>query len=124
VAALTIVLSAIADGGITWLNARFLAGRFTGAENKAAIVVGAVGFLVFLFQGILYAKGRPWVRALFILENGLLIFLGVLWFVKNQVGAEPNRIVALLALVLPMMTLFPLLWPLLSFRPVPPTGGR
>jgi len=123
VLALTLAMFVNSSGVLLWVNARFLGGWFGVATlNAAPVVVSTVAFLVFIVQGVLYVKGRPWARTLFIVENGLLILLGVIWFLHNQFSLNPNRNVTLLALVIPMVTLFPLLWPLRTFRPVPPAG--
>jgi hypothetical protein len=76
-------------------------------------------------EGMAYVKGRRWARLAFLTENGAMIAMGVLWFVHNHfIGEAPNREVARWGLVLPMVTLFPLLWPLSTFRPNPPTGAQ
>ena len=123
IVALTVVMLVISAGGMTWFNARLLGSRLGAAALFATpLVASAAAFLVFFVQGVLYVKGRPWTRSLFILENLLMIVVGAIWFLKNQFGEDPNRNVALMALVLPVATLFPLLWPLRVFRPVPPGG--
>jgi len=73
----------------------------------------------------MYVKGRPWARLAFIGENALLVVLGLLWFLVRMVGpVAPGLLVVVCGLLVPMGTLFPLLWPLLTFRPVVATGGE
>jgi hypothetical protein len=70
---------------------------------------------------VLYVRGAGWARWAFILQNGALIALGLVWFVINRMTiGEPTTLATVGGLVIPMVTLFPLLWPLLTFRPVPP----
>ena len=74
-------------------------------------------------QGFLYVRGRAWARSAFLVENGVLIVLGFLWFVHSILGSgEPNIFSTWGGLLLPLVTLFPLLWPLMSFRPVAPAA--
>jgi hypothetical protein len=57
-----------------------------------------------------------------VVENALIVAAGVAWFVIDQtVTAEPNRAAAIGGLVAPMVTAFPLIWPLLVYRPAPPS---
>ncbi len=74
--------------------------------------------------GLKYAAGRRWPRLVFIAANAVLIALGLFWFLIHQVrhGAVADNMAGLVGLLLPMVTLFPLLWPLLQFRPVLETG--
>ena len=87
-------------------------------------IATASGAVFLVFQGIAYAKDRAWARRLFLVENVGLIILGLLWLAasaSNPGGAGRVEIVG--GLVLPMVTLFPLLWPLWTFR-VHPRPGR
>jgi len=57
-------------------------------------------------------------------ENGALIIMGLLWFLHSVLDkGEPNVFATWGGLLLPCVTLFPLLWPLMTFRPMPPGGG-
>ena len=93
------------------------------AETRAAIYYAAVAatvlcFVVAVFVGIMYARNRSWARWVFIIANAVLLALGVVWFVKNQMSSSrPEMQVAASGLLLPIVTLFPLLWPLIVFRP-------
>lgn len=95
------------------------------AETGAAIYYAAVAatvlcFVVAVFVGIRYARNRSWARWVFIIANAVLLALGVVWFVKNQMlSSRPEMQVAAAGLLLPIVTLFPLLWPLIVFRPAP-----
>jgi len=83
-------------------------------------IAGTVGCLVGgIWVGLKYAKGLAWARRLYLAGNVGLTVLGVAWFAIHQVrwGAQADNTVALAGLLLPMVTLFPLLWPLLRFRP-------
>ena len=88
-------------------------------------VLTGIYFVAAAAQGYLYVRGRPWVRTAFLVQNSVWIVLGILWFVHNLVGqGSPNKFATWGGLLLPLVTLFPLLWPLLSLRPTVPTGGR
>ena len=93
------------------------------AETRAAIYYVAVAatvvcFVVAVFVGMMYARNRSWARRVFIIANVVLLALGVVWFVKNQMSGSRPEIKAVAAgLLLPIVTLFPLLWPLVVFRP-------
>ena len=117
---------AICMAYLNWLNVRVLNSDFLRAYGIATSAVVAALFLVACaVVGALYVKGDPRGRVILLVANVLLVLLGLVWFLKGYVmAAAPNPNVALLSLVLPMVTLFPLLWPLISFRPVPPAGGR
>jgi len=91
----------------------------------AAVVLTLTGIslVVAVVQGVLYVRGRPWVRVAFLVENIALIVLGLLWFVHSIAGrGEPDKWATWGGLILPLVMLFPLLWPLLSFRPLGPQG--
>ncbi len=111
---------------LNWLNVRLSLSTFLGAHGiGVSAVVAAVFLVACAVVGLLYVNGNPRARLILVAANALLVLLGLLWFVKGYaMSAEPNPNVALLGLVLPMVTLFPLLWPLISFRPVPPAAGR
>ena len=100
--------------------------NFSGTAMYILVIIGvaliAIGSAL---EGLAYLKGRPWARRALIVENVAVIGLGVLWFVHNRfLSNAPDRLVARAGLVLPLITLFPLLWPLLWFRPTPPAGGE
>jgi hypothetical protein len=70
------------------------------------------------FVGVAYVRGRPWARSVLIGGNVVLVVLGVAWFLKNRIaGTAPDPFAARAGLALPLATLFPLLWPLIVFRP-------
>jgi hypothetical protein len=84
-----------------------------GAPVATAACVVAMAVL-----GFLYARGRGWVRPVFIAGNGLLLVLGLVWFLHNLMGkARPDSLATYCGLLLPLVTLLPLFWPLLSLRP-------
>lgn len=89
------------------------------------LTVVSVGLGVWI--GLKYVAGGRWPRVVFIVANAVLIALGLFWFIVHQVrhGAVADHTASLVGLLLPMVTLFPLLWPLLQFRPVaePETEG-
>lgn len=83
--------------------------------GATVLVAGAA-----VYQGVLFVRGCRWARTAFLVENGLLVLLGLMWFVKNRItGDALNTEAAFYGLLLPMLTLFPLLWPLLTFSPTP-----
>jgi len=88
-------------------------------------LVAVVLFLpVVIFEGVMFVKARPWARLVFIGENGVLIVLGLLWFFVSAAGEGRLRTEAVIGgLIVPVLTLFPLLWPLLAFRPAPSDVG-
>jgi len=96
------------------------------AANLATWIVSIAGTAAWaaaaVAVGLKYVAGRRWARVVLIVANGILIGLGLIWFVIHHAryGAARDNLAALLGLLLPMVTLFPLLWPLLRFRPVPP----
>ncbi|MBM4017094.1 MAG: hypothetical protein FJ288_01995 [Planctomycetes bacterium] len=85
----------------------------------------AICFALAAAQGRLYVRGREWVRTAMLLENVVLVVLGVAWFLRSVRGrAQPEPYALYCGLLLPLVTLFPLLWPLLSFRPAPPAASQ
>jgi hypothetical protein len=87
-------------------------------------VLTGVVFAVAVYQAVVYAAGRPWARLAFVLENILLIVAGLLWFLVslgNPVGPQGPPVVH--GLLVPMVTLFPLLWPLWALRPMQPADA-
>jgi hypothetical protein len=93
--------------------------------NPAAWITGVAMTVVSLVLGVVvglkYVAGRPWARTVFIAANMALIALGLFWFAVHQIrhGGVADNTASLVGLLLPMVTLFPLLWPLLRFRPLP-----
>jgi hypothetical protein len=85
------------------------------------IAVGVLALGLGVVAGLKYLAGRAWPRRVFIVANVVLVALGLFWFAVHQVrhGAVAGHTASLVGLLLPMVTLFPLLWPLLRFRPVP-----
>jgi hypothetical protein len=90
-----------------------------------ALVLTGIYFVAGAVQGYQFVRGRPWVRTAFLVQNSVWIVLGILWFAHNFAGSDrgPN-VFAVWGGLLPLVTLFPLLWPLLSLRPMAPVGGR
>jgi hypothetical protein len=87
------------------------------------LVVTGLCLVAVAVQGFLYVRGRAWARSAFLVQNGVLIVLGFLWFVHSVLGrGEPDIFSTWGGLLLPLVTLFPLLWPLMSFRPVAPAA--
>jgi len=79
-----------------------------------------------VFVAVMYVKGRRWARGALIAANSVLVALGLLWFVIHftRAGGDVRDTTAsLVGLLLPMVTLFPLLWPLLTFRQDGPGQG-
>jgi len=107
-------------GYLHWVNVRLGGGSLLSlnAEYGVAIAATAVFLAVAVVQAVMYARGRPWARWAFIGANAGLVLLGLVWFLKNRLwGATPDVYAALVGLALPMMTVFPLLWPLLALEP-------
>jgi hypothetical protein len=114
---------------------RFAVARLGGAHvspfvlfdltRYIAVGVAAVVLAVAVYEGLMFVRGCRWARAAFIIENVALVVLGLLWFVKNRItGDVLNTEAALYGLLLPMLTLFPLLWPLLVFSPTPDAASE
>ena len=89
--------------------------------------VGGIGGTVLclaaaVLVGRKYLAGYRGARTVFLVANGVLVVLGLVWFGVHyaRAGAAADSKIALLGLLLPMITLFPLLWPLLTFRPTAP----
>jgi predicted anti-sigma-YlaC factor YlaD len=96
------------------------------AAPLAVYVTNLVVTLLFVFvvayEVFKYIKGQAWTRKALIIENVVLVALGLLWFLHNRLGnseTRPDKWATLAGLLLPMVTLFPLIWPLLMFRPTP-----
>jgi len=107
------------------LRGMLLVGASGSTAKATAWIVGLVLTVAVLGLGVWmgrkYMAGRRWPRAVFILANVALVGLGLVWFIVHQArhGAGSDNAAALLGLLLPVVTLFPLLWPLLRFRPLP-----
>jgi len=98
-------------------------GTEIGPFTMPAIATAAVAIFL-VFQGIAYGRERPWGRRLFLIENVALIVLGLVWFlVKLSEPEEARGLSVLGGLLLPMVTLFPLLWPLWTFWAHPPPAS-
>jgi len=89
------------------------------AAAALAVLVGAV------VVGVKYLKGVAWTRRVFITANVVVLALGLIWLIKHELspGARTDNTAAWAGLLLPMITLFPLLWPLMTFRPVEEDRG-
>ncbi|HUU11115.1 MAG TPA: hypothetical protein VM431_11345 [Phycisphaerae bacterium] len=95
------------------------------AVYYTALAATAVCLGVSVFVGVMYARARSWARKTFIAANVVLVGLGVVWFVKNRLGGgSPDTAATLAGLLLPIITLFPLLWPLIVFRPDRTVGAE
>ena len=80
-------------------------------------VLTGLSFVIVAYQAVFYAAGRPWARRAFVLENILLIVAGLLWLLASLGNPPPTLTTAVVhGLLAPMLTLFPLLWPLWAFR--------
>lgn len=89
-----------------------------------ALAATVVCFGVSVLVGVMYARTRSWARKTFIAANVVLVVLGALWFLKNRLGGGSADTAATLAgMLLPIVTLFPLLWPLIVFRPERTVGA-
>jgi len=108
-----------------WLTIRIEGSAEAMATTGLIVVYVATGVCVLacIAEAVLYVRGRGFARGLFIAENGTLILMGLAWFIVKQVGAEDPWALKI-GLVLPVVTLFPLLWPLMVVRPDRPTPGR
>jgi len=94
-----------------------------GAANVLTLVVAVVCLALAVAVGVAYARGRAWARKALIAANVVLVALGVIWFLKNRMaGSRQDTMAAMAGLLLPIVTLFPLLWPLLVFRPAGAAG--
>jgi hypothetical protein len=106
-----------------WIFLQVMSREVAGVAVVLPLIATAAVLVFVVFQGIAYAKGRAWARRLFLIENLGLVFLGLVWFLVslgNPTGARGMPVVA--GLMLPMVTLFPLLWPLWTLRAEPPQG--
>jgi hypothetical protein len=99
------------SGGVEGLLISRLATHYVAVA--ATIVCAGAAIVV----AVMYARDRAWARRLLIATNGILVGLGVLWFMMDRLGSSPDAMAAVGGLLLPFVTLFPLLWPLLAFRP-------
>jgi len=94
------------------------------AFRVLAVAATCVFLVIMAVQGYLFVRGRGWARVAFLIENAAMIFLGLVWFVHSILGqGEPNVYALWGGLILPSVTLFPLLWPLKLLRPMPPAAG-
>jgi len=109
-----------------WTCLRFLTSwRESAALLTVPYVLTGLFFVIVACQAVFYAAGRSWARRAFVLENLLLIAAGLLWFLASLDNPTPVLAKAVVhGLLAPMSTLFPLLWPLWSLRPVKPPGVR
>jgi|WetSurMetagenome_2_1015567.scaffolds.fasta_scaffold04053_9 hypothetical protein len=81
------------------------------ATFTLACLVGA------LFVSRRFIRGAPGARWALVVANVVIIAMGVAWYVHASLSERPEKWVGLCGLMLPMVTLFPLLWPLLVFKP-------
>jgi hypothetical protein len=128
VAALTLNFYLIFSAYVYQINLRLGPGEGQLAvEGVAALAVAIFATVLALGVGVLlglvYVRGGGWTRWLFIAANIILICLGAVWFLKNRAsGSGPDPYATLAGLMLPICTLFPILWPLLVFHPGGPKG--
>lgn len=126
VLALAGIFARICLGYLVYVNVRLVGGRLSDSA-LLYITAGATAVVlaVAVYEGLMFVRGCRWARAAFIIENVAVVFLGLLWFVKNRItGDAMNTEAALYGLLLPMLTLFPLLWPLLVFSPTPDAASE
>jgi hypothetical protein len=91
----------------------------TSVPLIAPYVLTGLSFVIVTYQAFVYAAGRPWARRVFLLENTFLIVAGLLWLLASLGDPTPTlRMVVVHGLLVPMITLFPLLWPLWALRPM------
>jgi hypothetical protein len=91
-----------------------------GGWGLYAVVLVATGLCLVgtAVLGFLYVRGDGWVRPAFVAGNIILVGLGLVWFFHNIIGkGQPDPYATYCGLLLPLVTLFPLLWPLWTFRP-------
>jgi hypothetical protein len=98
----------------------------SGTALLVAVIMAVVLCAALMaYEGRMYLRGRAWARYAFLAENGLLITLGMLWFLWNRMGSGLHDVLPLyLGLALPLVTLFPLMWPFLVFRVLPTAPGQ
>lgn len=88
-------------------------------EMALEIAGSGVCLALAVVVGLMYVRGRAWARLVFMVANGAMVALGLFWFVHNRAGGvAPDPAAAIAGLLLPIVTLFPLMWPLLTFHPV------
>jgi hypothetical protein len=81
------------------------------------IVATVVCLVALVLVSRRFIKGSPWARWVLVVSNVVVIVLGVMWYLRVLSSGRPDRQVGIYGLMLPMVTLFPLLWPLLVFKP-------
>jgi hypothetical protein len=125
VAAAEILALTVCFGFIFLAYCRFLTARLGlwkgGADLPLyiALAATAVALGVAVYEGLKYLRGVRWARLAFVAENAILLALGILWFVWHYFwqGERVSMEAAWYGAVLPVLTLFPLLWPLIAFSP-------
>jgi len=87
-------------------------------------VLTGLSLVLVTFQAVVYAGGRGWARRLFLAENLGLLSAGLLWFLVNLVDSSGLHGPPIIhGLLVPMVTLFPLLWPLWALRSMKGDAG-
>jgi hypothetical protein len=71
------------------------------------------------FQGYQFVQGRAWSCFAFLVENGAMILLGLVWFILSMMG-RGDPLAVRFGVRLPLVTLCPLVWPLMSLRSAAP----
>ena len=107
------------------IHLRLQMGLSRTALLVAVIVAMVLCAALMVYEGLMYLRGRAWSRYVFLVENGLLVVLGLLWFMWNRMESGLHGVLPLyLGLALPLVTLFPLMWPFLVFRVLPTAPGQ
>jgi hypothetical protein len=98
----------------------------SGTALLVAVIMAVVLCAALMaYEGLMYLRGRAWARSAFLVENGLLVVLGLLWFLWNRMGSGlKDAYPVYFGLLLPLVTLFPLMWPFLVFRVLPTAPGQ
>ena len=114
----------IALGYVHYLNGLV---RLLSNRGEAYVVIALAGIVLAAAAatGYFYICGRRWARVLFLAANAALLVLGLAWFLKNRLAGQVPQPYAAVGLGLALGTVFPLMWPLLLFEPVPrPPSGQ
>jgi hypothetical protein len=115
--ALTVNFSLIFTAYANFLDAMANRPMPPGILFIVSVMVTVAGLVATLLLCRKFIKGASWPRWVLILANLSLIVLGVMWYARVSVGGKPAPWVGFCGLILPMVTLFPLLWPLITFKP-------
>ena len=97
-----------------------LGGGVLGASGLfiLTVVLTTACLVVAVLECRRYLKGRSRMRMILVVENGILILMGMVWYLHSLASHWPDRPDRSVAIgLLPLLTLFPLLWPLMAFKP-------